>query len=171
MRSRWAASTPIRRAAATRSIRTWAQNTSTAANGSLTVSVMPVIGRARAFDYLAWYQAAPSVEVVPSIPDRTKLVGDIRWGLPIYGTCSAAHFRKLELVEIGVFSIDQTRLDHFFPHLVQGTTYAIHDISLANGMKITGLQGARRWRRPDGKLERIVYPPRPTIVELMGSAA
>jgi len=132
--------------------------------------LMLVIGRARAFDYLAWYQAAPSVEVVPSVPDHTNLMGEICWGLPIYGTCSPAHFRKIELEEIGVFPIIPARLDHFFPHLAQGTTYAIHDISLANGMKITGRQGERRWRRPDGKLERIVYPPRPTIVELMGSA-
>jgi hypothetical protein len=40
------------------------------------------------------------------------------------------------------------------------------------GVKISGREVApRRWRRPDGKLERIVYPPRPTIAELMGSAA
>jgi hypothetical protein len=134
--------------------------------------LMLVIGRGRAFGYLAWCQAAPSIEVVPSIPDRTKLIGEIRWGLPIYGTCSPAHFRKIELEEIGVFPINPARLDHFFPHLAQGTTYAIHDISLANGMKISGREVApRRWRRPDGKLERIVYPPRPTIAELMGSAA
>jgi hypothetical protein len=63
--------------------------------------LMLVIGRGRAFDYLAWYQAATSVEVVPSIPDRTSLVGGIRWGLPIYGTCNPAHFRKMELEEIG----------------------------------------------------------------------
>jgi hypothetical protein len=133
--------------------------------------LMLVIGRGRAFDYLAWYQAAASVEVVPSIPDRTNLVGEIRWGLPIYGTCNPAHFRKIELEEIGVFPLDQARLDHFFPHLAPGTSYAIHDISLANRMKITGREVAHRWRRPDGKLERIVYPPRPTMAELMGSAA
>jgi hypothetical protein len=64
------------------------------------------------------------------------------------------------------------RLDRFFPHLAQGTSYAIHDVSLANGMAIKG-RGVRprRWRRPDGKLEVIVYPPPPTIAELMGSAA
>jgi hypothetical protein len=134
--------------------------------------LMLVIGRGRAFDYLAWYQAVISVEVIPSIPDRTNLVGEIRWGLPIYGTCSPAHFRKIELEEIGVFPINQARLDHFFPHLAQGTSYAIHDISLANGMAIKSRNvRPRRWRRPDGKLEVIVYPSAPTIAELMGSAA
>ena len=64
------------------------------------------------------------------------------------------------------------RLDHFFPHLAQGTFYAIHDISLANGMAIKDRKvGPRQWRRRDGKLEVIVYPSPPTIAELMGSAA
>jgi len=76
--------------------------------------LMLVIGRGRAFDYLPWYQAATSAEVVPSIPDRTNLVGEIRWGLPFYGTCNPAHFRKMELAEIGVFPIDQARIDRFF---------------------------------------------------------
>jgi len=80
---------------------------------------MLVIGRGRAFDYLAWYQAVTSVEIVSSIPDRTNLIGEIRWRPPIYGTCSPAHFRKIELEEIGVFPIDRARLDHFFPHLAQ----------------------------------------------------
>jgi len=134
--------------------------------------LMLVIGRGRAFDYLAWYQAVTSVEVVSSIPDRTNLIGEIRWRPPIYGTCSPAHFRKIELEEIGVFPIDQARLDHFFPHLAEGTSYAIQDISLANGMAITSPNiGPRRWRRPDGRLEVIVYPPPPTISELMGRAA
>jgi hypothetical protein len=31
--------------------------------------------------------------------------------------------------------------------------------------------GPRQWRRPDGKLEVIVYSSPPTIAELMGSAA
>ena len=81
--------------------------------------LMLVIGRGRAFDYLAWYQAVTSVEIVSSIPDRTNLIGEIRWRPPIYGTCSPAHFRKIELEEIGVFPIDRARLDHFFPHLAQ----------------------------------------------------
>jgi hypothetical protein len=34
----------------------------------------------------------------------------------------------------------------------------------------SGPEPGRHWRRSDGKVERIVYPPRPTIAELMGSA-
>jgi hypothetical protein len=132
--------------------------------------LMLVIGRGRALDYLPWYHAATAVVVVPSIPGRASLVSEVRWGLPIYGTATPAQFRKkMELEELGVFPIDQGRIDHFFPHLAPGTVYAIKDISLCNRMKITGrTPSGRHWRRPDGKVERIVYPPRPTITELMG---
>jgi len=134
--------------------------------------LMFVIGRGRAFNYLAWYHAITSIEVVSSVPDRTKLVGELRWGLPIYGTCNRAHFRKLELAEIDIFTLDQGRLDHFFPHLAPGTVFAIKDISISNGMRIRSRDARpRRWRRPDGKLEVIVYPPPPTILDLMGTAA
>ena len=129
---------------------------------------MLVIGRGRALDYLPWYHAAVSTEVLPSVPDRTKLVSEVRWGLPIYGTMHAAHLRKMEIAELGVFPLDPARIAHFFPHLAPGTVYAVQDISLAEDMEVTGRQPAgHHWRRPDGKLERIVYPPRPTITELM----
>jgi hypothetical protein len=133
--------------------------------------LMLVITRARAFDYLPWYNAATALEAVASIPDRTKLLGEIRWGQPIYGTCNPPHFRNMELTELGVFPLDRARIDHFFPHLAPGTVYAVQDISIANKMEIPGDQRPRRWRRPDGKLEQIVYPPRPTIAELVGGAA
>jgi hypothetical protein len=46
--------------------------------------LMLVIGRGRAFGHLVWYHAVTSIEVVPAIPERTSLVGDTRWGRPIY---------------------------------------------------------------------------------------
>ncbi len=65
----------------------------------------------------------------------------------------------MELEEIGVFAIDKSRVDHFFPHLARGTAYAVQGVSLANDMAIKGLdERPRRWRRPDVKLERIDYP-------------
>jgi hypothetical protein len=130
-----------------------------------------VIGRGRAFDYFAWYQAVTAHEVLPSPPDTSHLVSEVRWAPPIYGTCSAAHFRKIEFKQVGLFPILQTRVDHFFPHLAPGTPYAIADISIANGMKIENREVRRRWRRPDGKLALIIYPPPPTIAELLESPA
>jgi len=132
--------------------------------------LMLVIGRGSVFGYLPWYHAVISRQVLPSIPDRSQLFDDNGWSLPVYGNCNPAHFRKMELKEIGVFPIDPERVAYFFPHLAPGTVYAIKDISIANKMKITARpEPSPRWRRPDGKLERIVYPPRPTIAELMGS--
>jgi hypothetical protein len=55
----------------------------------------------------------------------------------------------------------------FLPPLAPGTVYATQDISLADGMEIPGHKRPHRWQRSDGKLELIVYPPRPTIAELM----
>lgn len=134
--------------------------------------LMLVIGHGRALDYLPWYHAATALAVEPSIPERARLVGEIRWGLPIYGTASPAPLRKkMEIEELGVFPLDPERIDHFFPHLAPGTVYAVQDISLCGDMEITGrMKAGHHWRRPDGKLERIVWPPRPTIAELMQSS-
>ncbi|HLH88115.1 MAG TPA: hypothetical protein VKX28_06630 [Xanthobacteraceae bacterium] len=133
--------------------------------------LMLVIGRGSAFGYLPWYQAVVSREVFPAIPDRHALPSENRWSLPVYGSCDPAQFRKMELAEVGVFPIDPARVDRFFPHLAPGTSYAVEGITIANRMNITPApERDRRWRRPDGKLERIVYPPRPTIAELMQTA-
>jgi hypothetical protein len=75
----------------------------------------------------------------------------------------------MELVELGAFSVDPARVDHFYPHRAPGTVYAASDISIANGMDIRKRTPRHFWRRPDGKLELIVYPPAPNLIEL-GSA-
>jgi hypothetical protein len=128
--------------------------------------LMLVLGRGRAFGYLAWYSAVKAVEIVPATPDREPLAGSIRWAAPFYGTCNPAHFRKLELSPVGVFRLDPTQVDHFFPHLALGNAYAVRDISIVGGMKISEREPRRRWRRPDGKLELIVYPPAPNLIAL-----
>jgi len=134
------------------------------------LGLMLVVARGSAFEFLPWYRGAISLAVVPAIPDRAKLVGEIRWSVPAYGAFHAAHFRKMELAAIGVFPLDPARVEHFYPHQGPGTVYAVNDISLANGMEITNKPDkGHHWRRPDGKLERIVYPPRPTLAELMGA--
>jgi hypothetical protein len=128
--------------------------------------LMLVVGRERAFGYLACYSAVKATEIVPAVPGPEALTGTIRWAAPFYGTCRATHFRKLELQEAGVFRLDPARVDHFFPHLASANALAVSDISIANGMKIGVPERRRRWRRPDGKLELIVYPPAPNLTEL-----
>ena len=130
--------------------------------------LMLIIGRGRAFGYLAWYNAATATEVVAAIPDREALVRDIRWAAPPgYGTCGPDHFRKMELVALGVFPVDPARLDHFYPHRATGIVQAASDISIANNMEIRERRPRAAWRRPDGKLEVFVYPGPPTLAELM----
>lgn len=133
--------------------------------------LMLIVGHGRAFGYLAWYHAIIAAEVVAAIPDRETLVRDIRWRAPpAYGTCNPAHFRKMELVELGVFPVDPARVDHSYPHRAAGTVYAAGDISIANSMDIRKRTPRHFWRRPDGKLQLIVYPPAPNLIEL-GSAS
>ena len=62
--------------------------------------------------------------------------------------------------------LDPVRIDYFFPHLAYGNAYALSDISIVNGMKIGGRASRSRWRRPDGRMEPIVFPPAPNLVEL-----
>jgi len=65
--------------------------------------LMLVVGRGRAFGYLAWYSAVKAAEIAPAVPDREALVGSVRWAATFYGTCNSAHFRKLELSGSGSF--------------------------------------------------------------------
>jgi hypothetical protein len=135
--------------------------------------LMLVVGRGRALDYLPWYQAATSLAISTSIPDRASLVSGVRWGVPIYGAASPSQFRKkMEIEELGIFPISQARIGTLFPHLAPGTIYAVRDISLCNSMEIKDrIPAGHHWHRPDGKLERIVYPARPTLAELMEGPA
>ncbi len=139
-----------------------------AAWGSDGFGLMLIIGRGRAFGYLAWYIAATAREVVAAIPDREALVRDVKWAAPpTYGTCNPDHFRKMELVELGVFPVDAARLDHFYPHRATGIVQAASDISIANNMEIRERGQRAAWVRPDGKREVFVYPGPPTLAELM----
>jgi len=129
--------------------------------------LMLVLRRGRAFGYLPWYSAVKAAEVVPAVPDREALVGSIRWAAPpFYGTCNPARFRKMELSEVGVFQVDPARADHFFPHLASATVYAVADISIVDHMEIGRHESRPWWRRLDGKMEPIVFPPAPNLIDL-----
>jgi hypothetical protein len=130
--------------------------------------LMLVIGRGRAFGYLAWYIAAMAKEVAAAMTDREALVRDLRWAAPPgYGTCNPDHFNKMELVELGVFPVDAARLDHFYPHRATGIVHAASDISIANNLEIRERTPRAAWRRPEGKREVFVYPGPPSRAELM----
>ncbi|HEV8679110.1 MAG TPA: hypothetical protein VGQ90_07020 [Stellaceae bacterium] len=128
--------------------------------------LMLILSRGRAFGYLPWYVAAKATQILPAVPNRATVAADVRWTATIYGTCNPTHFKKLELTETGIFQLDPARVDHFFPHLATGIIQAVSDISIANDMELDTREMRHAWRRPDGKLERIVYPPAPNLLEL-----
>jgi hypothetical protein len=128
--------------------------------------LMLILRRGRGFGYLPWYVAVKSTEILPVVPGRTVCATDVRWTATIYGTCNPTHFTRMELVEIGVFELDVEKVDHFFPHMATGIIQAVSDISIANDMEHETRPMRHRWRRPDGKLELIVYPPAPNLLDL-----
>jgi hypothetical protein len=138
------------------------------------VGLLLVLGRGRAFDYLAWYSGATTtVASFPTAPDRDSLIREVRWHAPaIYGNCTPKRFGKMEMRELGVFAIDPERRAHFFPYLADAPSHAIQDICISNrldnGPTISaGVHNGAEWiRRPDGKLVRAAYPPPPNLSEL-----
>jgi hypothetical protein len=100
---------------------------------------MVVIDRGRAFGFLSWYRAITLARAQSARPGLDALRGDVRWRLGAPGTCSASHFRKMELQRIGSVPIDEGKVRQAFPDLRPGVSAAVHDISIANSMKAVPL--------------------------------
>jgi hypothetical protein len=105
-------------------------------------AAMTIIDRGRAFEYLAWYRAVRLAEATREKPSLDFLRGDLHWRLGTPGTCSPAHFRKIELEKIGAFPVDPVKLDRLFPGLKPGISAAVNDISIVNSMSASG-RGSR----------------------------
>jgi len=94
-------------------------------------STAVIVDRGRAFEFLTWYRPL----VAPAMPDKTSLA-DLRsqlpWRLERAGTCSASHFKKMELEKIGAMPIDREKLTRALGELRPGISAAINDISIAN---------------------------------------
>ena len=116
---------------------------------------MLIVDCGRAFDFLAWYRAMTVSETRGEMPSLDSLRGALLWYLGLPGTCSASHFRKMELEKIGTFPIDHEKVKHVFPGLRPGISAAAQDISIANSMKsvppgtaIPNPGGTQKWRSP-----------------------
>ena len=116
---------------------------------------MAILDCGRAFDFLAWYRALTVAETCSGKPSLDSLRGDFLWYLGAPGTCSASHFRKMELEKIGTFPVDREQLQRVFPGLRPGVSAAAQDISIANSMKsvspgtaISNPGGTQKWRAP-----------------------
>ncbi len=95
---------------------------------------MVIFDRGRAFDFLSWYRALTIAEARSEKPSLDSLRGSVLWRLGRPGTCSANHFKKLELEKIGRLPIDGEKLNLFFPDLKPGISAAVSDISISNSM-------------------------------------
>jgi hypothetical protein len=97
-------------------------------------AAMVIVDCGRAFGFLSWYRAVNVAHAQSEKPLLDSLRGEVLWRLGSPGTCSANHFKKMELDKIGSLSIDQERLKQVFPDLRPGVSAAVQDISIANSM-------------------------------------
>ena len=116
---------------------------------------MLILDCGRAFDFLSWYQPATLAEARAEKPTANSLRDAMLWNLESPGTCSASHFRKMELEKIGVLPLDREKVSGVHPKRPgTGVSAAVQDISIANRMKaarpgtaIPNPRGTQRGRR------------------------
>jgi len=101
--------------------------------------LMVPVERGRAFDFLAWYRMLVIEDALPTIPSLEKILSDFRWNLADPGTCSASHFKKIEIKKVSLVEIDPVKLEHTFPKRAPGTSQAVQGISIVNGMDLRRL--------------------------------
>ena len=95
-----------------------------------------VVDVGRAFDFLAWYRHITPLAALDRRPDQGVLPSLGPWILRRPGTCSAVHFKRMELEKTGRLEVDPTKLDKLFSALKPGTYQAINDISIANELSV-----------------------------------
>jgi len=99
-------------------------------------SAAVIVDRGRAFEFLVWYRPL-TLAAMTDKPTLSALRGELLWKFARAGTCSASHFKKMELEKIGVLPVDRDKLTQTFGELPPGTSAAINDISLANSFNRT----------------------------------
>ena len=90
----------------------------------------------RAFDFFAWYVPLTIAVALPHKPDIEHLRSVPLWALRRPGTCTAAHFKKMELEKIATVPISVEKLDRSFPARPNGMSDALSDISIANRLSV-----------------------------------
>jgi hypothetical protein len=104
-----------------------------------------IIDCGRAFEFLSWYRPLTLAEARREKPSLDWLRGDVFWTLKLPGTCSATHFKRMELEKIGNLAIDPGKLGKLFPGLRPGISAAVSDISLGNRLH----SAPHGWPGPD----------------------
>jgi len=97
---------------------------------------MVIIETGRAFEFLAWYRFLTIAKPIPQKPTVSCLLSEVEWFLRPPGTCSAAHFKRMQLEKVHQLNVDASRLRRHFPKLSPGLSCAVNDISIANQLHV-----------------------------------
>lgn len=112
-------------------------------------SAMVIVDRGRAFDFLAWYRPLTISAATAEKPVLVSLRdAELLWKLGNAGTCSAVHYKRMELEKIGALPIDSDKLRRSFPGMRPGIVAAISDISLCNTLRVGPAVPALATHRP-----------------------
>jgi len=129
-------------------------------------AAMVIVDRGRAFDFLAWYRPLTISKATVQKPVLEELRGEVLWRLAHAGTCSPLHFKRMEFEKIGALPVDNEKLRHSFPDMPPGTTAAISDISIANGVSVAPYVSEVLMPRPGELLNFRRGRPYPTILSI-----
>jgi hypothetical protein len=125
------------------------------------VAIVMDVGRA--FGYLAWYRHITPLAALDTKPDSAISRSLAPWILRRPGTCSSAHFRRMELENIGRVEVDSAKVHALFPEMKPGIYQAINDISIANELSVRASGTSK-----DAVLQhRLVGPMVPAINEIL----
>jgi hypothetical protein len=101
-----------------------------------------ILGRGRAFEYLAWYQPIVTIATVSAPPRLMDARSDLWWRIETPKTCSARYFKALEISAVGAVPIDLAKARERFPRGrrgicffgFDGTADAVNDVGIGNTM-------------------------------------
>jgi hypothetical protein len=115
-------------------------------------AAMIIVDNGRAFDFLAWYRPLTISKATVQKPVLEELHGEVLWRLGRAGTCSSLHFKRMEFEKIGAVPVDKDKLRRSFPNIRPGTSAAISDISIANGLHVAPYIAEALMPRPEEAL-------------------
>jgi hypothetical protein len=95
-----------------------------------------IVDAGRAFEFLAWYRPVTLFAALTSKRGLSELRSLVPWVLKRPGTCSAVHYKRMELEKIGTLPVDNGKLRQLFAEMKTGNYQAINDISIANELSV-----------------------------------
>lgn len=98
-----------------------------------------VAERGLAFEFLAWYRPLVTTEPLPARPTFAELSAPRTWRLRSPGTLTARHAKHMRFDSVGCVPIDSGKLDRAFPRRGSATSCVVSDISIANNIRVRGL--------------------------------